>query len=489
MERLRISENGRYFIKPDGTPFTWLADTVWTMPQRMKWDDAEYLMKMRKSQGFSVLQMVALDPERDKKMRNPAGEPALFHDSMDTLNEKYFEYLDYLLDKAEEYGFYVLLLPAWGELIVGHTWGGETPPIYIREDNAGRYGEWLGKRYRGRKNILWCLGGDRLPIHQGRDYRNVWRRMAEGIAKGVTGKELKYNVPDPLWQSLLMTYHACHDARTHECSTMSQWDDSEAWISFIMLQSGHGKEPKNYELVKNEYTRARTLPVWDGEPAYEMMPTSWPVISDFHGSWMVRKRAYWSLFSGAFGFTYGHASVWCSVSEKERNEMCRFTWFEALHSEGSGQMKYLREFMDAAQIMTCVPCREILPAAAGEDALDEHAEACRKADGSAFFVYLPSGGKLVLNLAKYKKETYDLWWYNPEDGKFYDRENRQTEDAEIRAVNENDIDGQLSVASPSKGAEKDWVLMIYENQKTVPVLPKEYGETEKTEAAKKVFVW
>ena len=68
MEKLRVSENGRYFVKADGTPFVWVADTTWTMPQRLKWDDAEYLMQVRKSQGFTVLQIVALDPERVKKI-------------------------------------------------------------------------------------------------------------------------------------------------------------------------------------------------------------------------------------------------------------------------------------------------------------------------------------------------------------------------------------------------------------------------------------
>lgn len=75
LSRLSISENKRYFIKEDGTPFLWLADTVWTLPQRMKWDDVEYYMQTRKNQGFTVLQIVALDPERDEDIRNPANVP------------------------------------------------------------------------------------------------------------------------------------------------------------------------------------------------------------------------------------------------------------------------------------------------------------------------------------------------------------------------------------------------------------------------------
>ena len=55
MDKLKISQNKRYFVKEDGTPFTWLADTDWTMPQRLKWDDALYLMQTRKKQGFTGL--------------------------------------------------------------------------------------------------------------------------------------------------------------------------------------------------------------------------------------------------------------------------------------------------------------------------------------------------------------------------------------------------------------------------------------------------
>lgn len=51
MDRLRISDNGRYFVHEDGTPFIWLADTAWTVPARLKWDDVQYYMKTRKGAG------------------------------------------------------------------------------------------------------------------------------------------------------------------------------------------------------------------------------------------------------------------------------------------------------------------------------------------------------------------------------------------------------------------------------------------------------
>lgn len=47
----------------------------------------------------------------------------------------------------------------------------------------------------------------------------VW--LAEGLAEGLTGKCLKYDSDREEWKKLLITYHACHEAETGECSTFS----------------------------------------------------------------------------------------------------------------------------------------------------------------------------------------------------------------------------------------------------------------------------
>lgn len=479
MEKLRISDNGRYLVSGDGKPFVWLADTVWTMPQRLKWDDADFLMKKRKSQGFTVLQMVALDPEQDVDMHSPAGVPALIDGDLSKPNEEYFKYLDWLLDKAESYGFYVLLLPAWGQLIVGDNWFGMEFEHTVNVDNAYGYGQWIGNRYKDRTNIIWCLGGDRHPIHKGVDYKNVWRNMAEGLAFGVTGKHLKYNEEDQTWKDLMITYHGCHEAGTGECSSMSYWDDGEAWISFIMLQSGHNADVKNYDIVAKEYNREVTMPVWDGEPAYEMMPTSFPDFANFHGSWMVRRRAFWSLFSGSFGHTYGHCSVWCSISEKEKNAMFRLDWYESLFCEGAEQMKYLRDFMESTDIMTCVPRQDIIVKQGEGDTLETHLQACGDSESKTFYVYLPSGGKAELCLKDMAAEDVYLWWYNPKTGDFF-------ADAPCKAALD---EGCLAATAPTSGEENDWVLIIKLEETKAPVEKKDYFEIGETSEIKKVFEW
>jgi hypothetical protein len=494
MEKLKISENRRYFSQHDGKPFIWLADTDWTIAQRLKWDDAEFLMQKRKSQGFTVLQIVALDPEQDKEMRNPAGDKALLNDNLSTPNEKYFQYLDCILDKAEEHGFYVLLLPVWGELVVGHNWMGEFSEKIVTKENAFQYGEWIGNRYKDRTNIIWCLGGDRQPIHLGVDYKDVWRNMAEGIAKGVLNKDLKHNEKNADWEKLLMTYHACHEAETGECSTMSYWNDDDAWISFITIQSGHGLTPKNYELVKNDYNRKNPMPVFDGEPAYEDMPTTWPIKSDFHEGWMVRKRAYWSLFAGSFGHTYGHPSVCWMISEKERDNFRRYSWFEALDRPGAWQMKILRDFLESRDLSQCIPDQDLLIEQNDklEDVTDEHIQACIEKEGKFACLYFPSGGEEAVDWRRLKIDQLQIWWFNPRDGQCYTQGNVITDKAiSLELIKRDEEISVLKIKTPTCGNEQDWVCVIEDrnNQLPIPGKAKIYGELPVPSEIKKTFMW
>lgn len=449
----------------------------------MRWCDAERLMKRRKAQGFTALQICALDPERDVGMCSPAGEPALTGGDLGSPNERYFEYLDRLLDMAENYGLYVLLLPVWGQLVVGDDWGGGKYEITVRADNAYEYGCWIGERYKERTNILWCLGGDRMPIHKGVDYREVWRRMAEGLAKGLSGKDLRHDEPSPVWERLLITYHACHEMETGKCSTFSYWDDREQWIRFIMLQSGHGTEVKNYELVQAEYQRKHRMPVWDGEPAYEMMPTAWPDGMEVprHTADEVRRRAYWSLLSGAFGFTYGHASVWCSVYEGEENPMGPVTWQSALDSEGSKQMLYLRAFMEAMDGMAAKPCQEIIlndDQRSGDTA--RHAQAALTNAGKTICVYLPQGGSTELDLrTTWNRNCVRVWYWSPRDGDF----------SPEQAADEMIINNRLRITAPSEGPGQDWLTILTETSSGRPISQISVPEAEKQVQAEKVFDW
>ncbi len=499
MEHLSISENGRFFVKPDGTPFTWLADTAWTVPARLKWDDVQHYMKTRREQGFTVLQMVVLDPEYNQEMRNPCGIAALKNGDLLDPQEAYFSYVDWVLDQAQAYGFYVLLLPVWGELVVGWDWSGNDHPVYVNEENAYAYGKWLGRRMSGRNNILWCLGGDRMPVCRGTDYRPVWREMAEGLSEGLTGRRLRYNADREEWRRLLITYHACHEAETGECSTFSYWTPADQWISFTMLQSGHGLFKKNYDLIAderipksvNEETDADAAgpesliyPVWDGEPAYEMMPTCWPVkdLNSFHGTYMVRKRAYWGLLAGAFGHTYGHASVWCTATQKDKNIICRQTWAEAIRSDGSKQMKILRDFMEAFPPVCFEPCQDRLLRQEKEgDKLDAHEQAAFMTGGEGqnrMIIYFAADSEERIRIDGIFKEAVFGAWFDPKDGKMTGVE-------DLKAV----VSGGILPVKNASPDREDRVLILADDPRCISVPSGNYGVEQGEETIHKVFEW
>jgi hypothetical protein len=463
MERLRVSADGRRLETRTGRPFFYLADTAWTLPQRLAWDDALEYLHRRKMQGFTAVQIVALDPERDVGMRSPAGEPALHGGDLDAPNEAYFRYLDRIVRTAEHLGLYVLLLPAWGQLVVGENWAGETFPKTVREDNAFRYGQWIGARYRDQDNVIWCLGGDRHPVHGGVDYRDVWRRMAEGLLQGVTGRSCRYDDPDPAWQELLIAYHPCFELATGEYSSMSYWTDEEAWLSVVAVLAG-------------EYARRRTLPVLDAEPAYERMPTHWPGPAPLHDDWIVRKRAYWSLLAGSCGHTYGHASVWCMISERERDEVLDASWYEALSSPGAAQMTILRELVESASFERWVPDQGLVPdhaTACGDGCLDQHRQAARDRDGHFLLVYLTNGGRERVDLSALASDPLFAAWFDPRSGRHADLSGAPGD--EPTPVSRGPA---VQFEAPTAGAHSDWVLLVSDDPAWVRDAgrPRSWGE-------------
>ena len=92
-------------------------------------------------------------------------------------NEAYFDHADWVLRRAAEEGFLVLLTPSY----VGFDGGSQgwyAAMVANGPERLREYGEYLGRRYRDFDNILWVHGGDYDPPrkdlvqrHCGRDRR------------------------------------------------------------------------------------------------------------------------------------------------------------------------------------------------------------------------------------------------------------------------------------------------------------------------------
>ena len=74
----------------------------------------------------------------------------------------------------------------------------------------------------------------------------------------------------------------------------------------------------------------------DGEPIYEDHPIAFDAEKLGHSiAADVRRPLYWDLFSGAFGHTYGHHSVWQMSPGRKPINNPLLPWTDALDQPGA----------------------------------------------------------------------------------------------------------------------------------------------------------
>ena len=153
--RLTISENHRYLVHQDGSPFFWLGDTAWELFHRLNREEADQYLKRRSEQGFTVVQAVALAEFDGLKEQNPYGEVPLLDNDPAKPNEAYFKHVDYIIDKAAQYGIVIAFLPTWGDKVFKNTWG-KGPEIFTTRPMPVRTGVTWGTAIKTGKISFGC---------------------------------------------------------------------------------------------------------------------------------------------------------------------------------------------------------------------------------------------------------------------------------------------------------------------------------------------
>jgi hypothetical protein len=428
MQSLKVSSNNRFLVYDDGKPFFYLGDTAWELFHRLTLKEADLYMEDRKKKGFTVLQAVVLAELNGIDEPNAFGHLPMKDHDPSKLNEAYFQDVDKIIQLAASKGLYIGLLPTWGDKVFKSSWG-KGPEIFNNE-NIGSYGRFLGNRYRNQKNIIWILGGDRNPRNEG-DVQ-IWNTLAKGIIEGVG----KFAKP-------LITYHP----QPKESGGSSTWFHQEKWLSFNMIQTGHCKDGTNYQKISYDYNLKPTKPIMDGEPLYEDHPIcfDWQK-NGFSVADDIRKLAYWQVFAGAFGHTYGCHAIWQFYSKgREPVNAPQRPWNEAINLPGSTQMGYVKKLMLSQSFLDRIPDQSLIH---GENPnTSEYCSATRASDGHYAFIYTPTGKNLTVNTNSFKGTTIIAQWYNPRTGIFGQTAKKTKE-------------SQMSFSPPTSGNNLDWVLVL-----------------------------
>ena len=432
---VKVSPDGHFLMDQEGEPFFYLGDTAWQLFHRLDREQAEVYLKDRAEKGFTVIQAVALGELDGHQVPNAYGHLPLI--DMDPARpavkegpeNDYWDQVDFIVDRANALGLVVGFLPTWGRYWHDNVKDGK--PLFSAE-NAEVYGEWLGRRYRD-KGLIWILGGDRSIDNDGQ--KAIIRAMARGLRKGDGGTHL-------------MTFHPPGGQGS------AQWFHDDDWLDFNMRQNGHVAEFNGrYDKTLEDYERTPTKPVIDGEPIYEDHPISFNAKGLGHSDATdVRRPLYWDLFSGAFGHTYGHHSVW-QMWQPDKGPINDplMPWYDAIKQPGAGQMQYGRRLIESRPILGRIPDDSIIVtdrvATAVPGAGRYRFVATRDKGGRYAMIYVPLGRPFEVRMDTIRGPKVTAWWYNPRNG-------------EATRIGEFPNEGTREFLSPDPGESLDWILVL-----------------------------
>lgn len=431
---LKISANKRFFQTADGKPFFWLGDTGWLLFIKCDREEASQYLDDRKQKGFNVVQVMLIhditlgvNKYGDSSIHNQdVSKPVVTAGKKfgDKQQYDYWDHVDYIIDEAAKRGIYMALVPVWGGNIK-----------HVNAAQAKSFATFLANRYKSKSNIIWLNGGD----IKGTEGLNQWKIIGHTI-----------NSVD---KNHLITFHP------RGRNSSSAWFHNESWLDFNMFQSGHRSYAQdtsssetlhygedNWKYVNDDYKLTPTKPTIDGEPSYEDIPyglhrADQPYWQDYE----VRRYAYWSVFAGGCGFTYGHNSVmqFYTPGDSGISFFPKIKWQDGLKAPGAGQMKYLKQLILSKSYFDRVPAQSII---VDNGERYDKVIATRGEDYAMIYVYNGRDFKVRTEAQKFYPKKAS--WFNPRNGEI-----KTISDYRFATVNEFDPPGE-------KENGNDWVLIL-----------------------------
>jgi hypothetical protein len=422
---LKPSADGRYLVDAAGAPFFVHADTAWQAPKRLTLSEFEEYLSHRARLGFNTVFLHTFSREVSPDNNRNGDRPFDPANDISAPNEPYWKHLDKVLALAEEKGFFVAIAPLW------IRWGGNDTAgwrVHFAEEHAQAYGEFLGKRYADRKNIMWIVGGDANPQEK--------TKAIDLLASGI-----KQTAPHHL-----ITVH-----NRPENSSASYFD-AVPWLDVNMAYSYR----ETYIHVGGEWNRlGQRRPVMLGESGYEEES------NDGRGgsTHRVRRQAYGAILSGAVaGHAFGNKHIW----------RCDEDWRKALDSPGSQQMVHVRNLFTSipwyklipddqyqppppefAELADAMRSKQLITAGRGLYGGDDYMPAAIAEDGSFAIVYLPVARPVTINLRRFAGMP-NASWYDPTDGTRH----------EIEDISADKQYQEFTPPQKNAAGDTDWVLVL-----------------------------
>jgi hypothetical protein len=470
-EPLRVGAGGRVLETVEGRPVFVLGDTAWSLVARLTREEIDRYLRHRRQQSFNAVTFVLFSPDTPALVAAPGNAygDAPFHSDAegkpdtlrpattaganpaDSTEYDYWDHVDFTIAQCRRLGFYAIVLPTWGSGVTAGYSGERPEQIVFDAPKAYAYGRWLGARYASERHVIWMLGGDRSAVYGERDYRPVFRAMAEGLADGTHGGDAFDGRAD--YRGLLISYHPRKDA-----PNSSAWFHDDEWLSFNSIQDWPEVQ---IEAVASDRQRTPAKPTWLYEGRYEgyfkrgYKPEQW-------GEWQARQQAWQTVLAGGFGHVYGHERVFSFGVDGA-------DWNAYLDAPGARSMSHLAKLMNSLKDGALARLQPDPALVAGDPGTVERLRSTRvtasRGDTGLALLYSPNGRTIEVVMDAFSRAPVHGFWFNPRTGGWHDG---RSESAEMRPF-ATDI-----AAGPGAGVRSfdppgierdgsDWLLVLSPN--------------------------
>ena len=415
----KVSENGKYFVYADGTPFFYLGDTHWSLPledldsygdisaelakEYGVTSQFEYIMDFRAQQGYTVIQSQQLGYYNGASGNSWLGnsEASIFTlginaeilEKLSTL-DRYFAYI------AKKGLVHAHTQFSYPEELIESYLGGEIDDGFL--ERLCRY--WVA-RYAAYP-VIWATAQEADNDHYGyggcTPENNPWKKVIAYISKH-----------DP-YNHLATAHQENSGNTTVKNSVFGDMPEHDFYAAQYTFELGMMSSPR-FEVYR-EYVGAGK-PYVNYEGRYDHFWT---------GSVGAMVQGWLSMLNGACGFGYGVQPIWNifwagnNVSPTASDELGEFTtqwnWIEGLHAEAGKQLCYMKDFLTELEWWKLEPCF---------DDRDYYriGKQCSAAHiGSELYVAFFFGDRASRTgrFLQMEDAEYEIRWFNASTGEFLD---------------------------------------------------------------------
>jgi len=376
---LKVSDNRRYLVHADGTPFLWLGDTAWAAPMRASVPEWDAYLADRRARHFTLIQVApapAWAGDTDRQGQRPFADAACSR-----WEPAYWQAFEQKVQRANEEGLVVLLV-------------GLMEPVRRYPDPA--------QACLFARSIVARLFGNAVIFSPSFD--SEFMPLADEV--GMAAREAT--------SVHLITQHPGTPSGQPTPVYSDRYYD-QPYLDIAGVQSGHNGgrldrcAHQASEWALHLYRHEPHKPVINLEAMYDAQgEKGWRAVD-------ARGLAWRSFLSGAAGYTYGAGDVppkvpqgggalWKWVTDPDRYDH----WQKALQWESAGQMTHLHDFLAAIEWWRLEPAHDLIRNQPQEIA--RRMVLAKTASGDLAVAYLPGNDAIDTDLSGFGGPLAARWF-------------------------------------------------------------------------------